>query len=76
MSNVVNMSGAPLLTHRDILDRIRDRDDVQHIVMVVARTDGFFEVFYDRQAINEIVISATALNIVATDLARGTIDDA
>lgn len=75
MSNVVTMTGAPLLTFRDVLDRVRDRDDVQHVVLIVGRKDGFFEVVYDRQPINQVVMASAALNVVSMDLTRGTIDD-
>lgn len=75
MTNVVTMTGAPLLTFRDILERVASRDDVDHVVVAVARKDGFFEVVYDRQPINQVVMAASALNVVSMDLARGTIDD-
>jgi hypothetical protein len=75
MSNIVTMSGAPLVTHRDLLEGLIAREDVSHVTIVVSRMDGFLEVLYDRQQINEIVMASSTLAIVANDLARGTIDD-
>lgn len=75
MSNVVTLTGEPLLTYLDIFERTSARDDVEHVVMIVARKDGFFEVSYDRQPVNQVVMAAAALNVVSMDLARGTVDD-
>lgn len=73
MSNVVTMAGNPLLTWKDVLERLAGRDDIEHVVIVVARTDGFFEICYDRQSINAVCMSASALQALAIDQARGTL---
>lgn len=75
MSNVVTLSGDPLVTLRDILASVAERDDVDHIVIVVERSDGMNEVLYDRQTVTNVVMAAATLNVVAMDLTRGAIDD-
>ncbi len=69
MSNIVTMSGNRLRLWNDILSDIIDRDDVEHVVIVINRKDGFCEIQYDRQAISQIVFAASVLNAEAVKMA-------
>ena len=72
-NNVVTMSGAPLLTYKDLMEQVRDRDDIEHVVVVVARKDGFMEIMYDRQSYKDIIMAAAALSAEASEMALETI---
>lgn len=70
MSNVVTLSGAKLMRPADLLQELQARDDIEHVVVVVERTDGFTELWHDRQATSNVVLAAKVLDTYAEDLAR------
>ncbi|MBN7804892.1 hypothetical protein JZX86_05875 [Agrobacterium rosae] len=71
MGEVLTMSGTPLMRCREVLQAVSARDDVEHIVIVVERTDGMREVYYDRQDGEKVAFAAAVISSVASDLARG-----
>lgn len=69
------MAGTPLMRCREVLDTIRERDDVEHVVVVVERKDGMSEVYFDRQPGANVVFAATVLSSVANELAKNAVAD-
>lgn len=70
MSNVVTMSGTKLMRANDLLQELQARDDIEHVVVLVERTDGFTELWHDRQSASNVVLAAKVLDSYAEDLAR------
>lgn len=75
MGKVLTMNGNPLMGCREVLQAIIDRDDVEHVVIVIERTDGMREVYYDRQDSEKISFASSVLSSVSCDLAKGAIID-
>lgn len=75
MGEVLTMAGTPLMRCREVLDEIGKRDDVEHVVVVIERTDGMSEVYFDRQPHANVVFASAVLSSVANELAKQAVAD-
>lgn len=65
MADIVRIDGSDYLTISDLLDRTKGRDDITHLVIVINRKDGFFEVVFDRQTHGDVILASAALSAQA-----------
>ena len=73
MGEVVTMAGTPLLRCRELLDVIKEREDIEHVVVVIERTDGMSEIYFDRQSHANVVFASAVLSSVANELAKNAV---
>jgi|GEM_PF-6344109 len=72
MGNVVRMDGSEYVDYKELLQRAIDDPEIKHVVIVVERTDGTSEVWYDRQMIGQVVYASAILQHFTVQMIGGT----
>lgn len=75
MTNVVTMTGTPLVQPDDLLRLLLDRDDIKSLVIVVGRDDDKAEVMWTRQPIIELTMASNQLRVEVDKMVALTVED-